>query len=389
MRRKLCILVPAHWAVDIGGSQYQASVLIPYLLRHYDVDIAYLATLTDPSFEPSGYRIVQFSDRLGLRRHGAFFDVLRLYRALRAERPDAILQYVGTAHTGIAALYARLHGCTMIARVTNDPSVEPLRTSWWRLHRRVERWFLDFGLRNATLILAQSDYQLRQLAQRFAHSPARVLRNFQPAPPDPGRDKPATRRVVWVANLKPSKNPVAFVHLARRFAAQTDLRFVMVGPAVDESAWTQEQLAAIAATPNVDYLGARSQHEVNTLLQDADLFVNTSHYEGFANTFIQAWMRRLPVVSLYVDPDGLLSQRKLGVVAGSEDVLFERVSQLLQSPDERAALGERGRAYALEHHSENNIDALAKLLGLDPRTSRRRSDGPLEQPLLASSAPSR
>ena len=77
-----------------------------------------------------GYRIVPFSDRRGLRRYGSFFDVVRLYRALARERPDIILQFVGSAHTGIAALYARSHGCKMIWRVTSDRSVEPETASW-------------------------------------------------------------------------------------------------------------------------------------------------------------------------------------------------------------------------------------------------------------------
>src|SRR5262245_55062878 len=133
-RVKLCILVPSHWETGMGGSQYQAKVLLDYLLQHYDIDIAYLTVEADPNFKPEGYRIVPFSDRRGVRRYGAFFDVVRLYRTLQRERPDIILQFVGSAHTGIAALYARNHGCKMIWRVTNDPSVEPDKTSWRKPH---------------------------------------------------------------------------------------------------------------------------------------------------------------------------------------------------------------------------------------------------------------
>ena len=64
-RAKLCILVPAHWEALMGGSQYQAKVLVDYLLDHYDVDIAYLTTQCDPGFKPEGYRIVPFSDVVG------------------------------------------------------------------------------------------------------------------------------------------------------------------------------------------------------------------------------------------------------------------------------------------------------------------------------------
>jgi glycosyltransferase involved in cell wall biosynthesis len=380
MRPKLCILVPAHWEALMGGSQYQAKVLVDYLLAHYDVDIAYLTTRADPAFVPQGYRIVPFSDRRGVRRYGSFFDVLRLYRALARERPDIILQFVGSAHTGIAALYARRHGCKMIWRVTSDRSVEPETASWLLPHLKVERLFLNYGIRNATLILAQTEYQRATIAAAFPGAPVQVLPNFHPTAPDCGRTGAVMKQVAWIANLKPLKNPSAFVRLARRFQSRRDVRFVMVGDATDDSPWTKDQLAAIAATPNIEYRGALSQTEVNQLLEHTDLLVNTSDYEGFSNTFIQAWMRRVPVVSLRVDPDRLLSRGGLGAVTGTEESLFGCVAVLLDDPDKCAEIGARARRYALEHHAESNIETLARLLklaasagGFNPDLAARRS----------------
>ena len=365
MRLKLCIVLRTHWAARMGGSQYQAKVLIDYLLEHYDVDIVYLTARSDPEFTPSGYRIVTFSDARGLRRYGSFFDVARLYRALERERPDIILQFVGCAHTGIAALYARRHGCKMIWRVTNDPSVEPQKASWLAPHRKLERLFLNFGIRNATLVLAQTEYQRARLAEAFPDAQVQVLPNFHPSPPDCGRNGAVVRQVAWIANFKPLKNPGAFVRLARRFAHRSDVRFVMVGGA-PAGEWAKQQLDDIAATPNVDYRGALSQPAVNSLLEHTDLLVNTSDHEGFSNTFIQAWMRRVPVVSLRVDPDRLLSRGGLGAVASDdEEKLYELVGSLLGDPDRCAAIGARARRYALEHHAESNIETLARLLDLE------------------------
>jgi glycosyltransferase involved in cell wall biosynthesis len=363
VRLKLCILVRSHWAALMGGSQYQAKVLIDYLLEHYDVDIVYLTAQADPSFAPTGYRIVTFSDMGGVRRYGSFFDVVRLYRALARERPDIILQFIGTAHTGIAALYARRHGCKMIWRVTNDPSVEPHTASWLSPHLKLERLFLNFGIRNATLVLAQTEYQRSRLAEAFPDTPVQVLPNFHPAAPDCGRNGAVVKQVAWIANLKPLKNPGAFVRLARRFGHRSDVRFVIVG-GTTESDWTRQQLEDIAATPNIDYRGELSQSAVNSLLEHTDLLVNTSDHEGFSNTFIQAWMRRVPVVSLRVDPDRLLSRGGLGALAGNEEKLYEHVVALLGDPDRCAAIGARARRYALEHHAESNIELLARLLHL-------------------------
>jgi hypothetical protein len=346
----------------MGGSQYQAKVLIEYLLKHYDVDIAYLTTRYDPNFKPEGYRVVPFSKPGGIRRFGLFFDAFRLYNALRKERPNAILQIVACAHTGIAAFYAKLHGCRMIWRVSSDRSVEPETAPWWHLHRQLERAFVEYGIRNAQLVLAQSHYQQEALARHMHCTHVRVLRNFHPAPAEFERPARREMRVVWVANLKPLKNPGAFVRLARRFDYRNDVRFVMVGLALGNEAWTREQLAAIEATPNVEYLGGRTQEEVNALFESADLLVNTSDYEGFSNTFIQAWMRRVPVASLHVDPDGLLSRGGLGVVSHTEEQLYRHVTGLINSPEKRAEIGARARVYALSHHAEANIEEIAKLL---------------------------
>jgi glycosyltransferase involved in cell wall biosynthesis len=174
------------------------------------------------------------------------------------------------------------------------------------------------------------------------------------------------KQVVWIANLKPLKNPGAFVRLARRFAHRSDVRFVIVGGTLDEGEWTMQTLKDIAATPNLEYRGSLSQPAVNALLEHTDLLVNTSDYEGFSNTFIQAWMRRVPVVSLRVDPDRILSRGGLGVVTGDEDGLHDRVAGLLDDPDRCAAIGARARRYALEHHAESNIENLARLLHLTP-----------------------
>jgi glycosyltransferase involved in cell wall biosynthesis len=364
MTLKLCVLVPAHWEALMGGSEYQAKVLIEFLLKHHDVDVHYLTAYHKPDFRPDGYRIVRFSDRRGIRRYGSFFDVFRLYRALRDLAPDAILQLVGCAHTGIAAYYAKRNGCKMIWRVTNDRSLTPETAPWWRFHYYVERWFLNYGIRNADTILAQTELQRRLLAERFDRPDSILVSNFHPTPPDRVPPIQGEQRVLWIGNLNRQKNPAAFVRLAARFADRPNVRFTMIGGGHGDP-WAQAQVQLIESAPNVEYLGRRSQEEVNARLEGAALLVSTSAHEGFSNTFIQAWLRRVPVASLNVDPDGLLAKAGLGTLAaGSEEQLYRDVERMLALPSaERAALGARCRAYAVANHSESNIAAIARLLG--------------------------
>ncbi len=371
MNLRLCVLVPSHWEALMGGSEYQAKVLIEFLLQHHDVDVTYLTTLDKPDFRPTGYEIVRFSDRSGIRRYGSFFDALRLYRALSRLKPDVIVQLVGCAHTGIAAFYAKRNGCRLVWRVTSDRSLVPETAVWWHAHRHLEKLFLNYGIRNAHTILAQTEQQRRLLADRFGRDDAVLVQNFHPTPPERDIPAPAGQRVVWIGNLNRAKNPAAFVRLAAKFAGRPELKFTMIGEASVDP-WAQRQVELIRAERNVEYLGKLSQDEVNAVLGRSTVLVNTSDFEGFSNTFIQAWLRRVPVASLRVDPDGLLSHGGLGSVAHGEEQLYQDVLRILDAPPAaHAEMGARCRAYAVTHHSESNIGAIARLLGAAPVREER------------------
>ena len=121
-------------------------------------------------------------------------------------------------------------------------------------------------------------------------------------------------------------------------------------------------LRSIETTPNLQYLGQKTHGEVNELLARAHIFVNTSTQEGFPNTFIQAWLRDVAVVSLSVDPDQLLSREQAGIAAQSEAGLTEAVRTLIENPQVRAGFVRRGRDHAIAHHSLQNARQLVQLI---------------------------
>ena len=79
--------------------------------------------------------------------------------------------------------------------------------------------------------------------------------------------------------------------------------------------------------------------------------MNTSAHEGFPNTFIQAWLRDVAVVSLNVDPDGVLDGKQVGIIAHSEPALSQSVRRLIEDAGARAAFVRRAREHALLHLS--------------------------------------
>ncbi len=80
--------------------------------------------------------------------------------------------------------------------------------------------------------------------------------------------------------------------------------------------------AAAARLPNVTMLGPVRYADTGALFDRAKVFLNTSSIEGFPNTFLQAWIRGVPVVSFF-DPDGLVKRLQLGRIAASLDDMRE------------------------------------------------------------------
>jgi glycosyltransferase involved in cell wall biosynthesis len=84
--------------------------------------------------------------------------------------------------------------------------------------------------------------------------------------------------------------------------------------------------------------------------------VNTSDYEGFPNTFLQAWIRRLPVVA-FCDPDGVIQRRGLGKVSVDAQRMIGDLDALLGDPLECREIGARAHAFADREFSAPQIAA--------------------------------
>ena len=149
----------------------------------------------------------------------------------------------------------------------------------------------------------------------------------------------------------------------------------MIGAPAPSEKWFHEIQERIASMENLEYRGVQTQEQVNALLAQSHILVNTSLYEGFSNTFIQAWLHEVPVVSLSSSPDGLLDNGSLGYCAsGDYDLLLESVRKLLNNSRVINDIGLKARQYALESHSEKNMLELVKLIGKGSHTEYIRSD---------------
>jgi len=364
-RLKICLVTHAHWAAVMGGSQYQAKMLVERLVATGEHDLFYLARrVPDERRGFAGYDVRQIASPDGLRRYGEILDTWDLLRLLREIAPDVIYQRVGGAHTGIAAYYAKTQGKRCVWHVASDVDVMPFdrRLSRNVALRYVDKLALEYGLRNADAIVTQTQQQAEYLWRYYRRRADVTIPNYHPSATG-RRDKTGPIKVVWVANVKALKRPELFIRLAKELGDLHGVEFIMIGKPMGRPDWCREVIERAAQTGNLCYLGEQPQETVNRVLAGGHILVNTSTHEGFPNTFIQAWLHEVPVLSLCVNPDGVFDDRRIGVCAGSYDSLKRNVAELIENESLRETMGRQARAYAqAKHANPANLDKLVRVI---------------------------
>ena len=159
--------------------------------------------------------------------------------------------------------------------------------------------------------------------------------------------------VVWVANIKPAKNPELFIKLAKHFQ-RLNIDFLMVGNI--QSSKYHTLLKDSELPSNFHYLGAKHNYEINGILRSSFFLVHTCQPEGFPNVFIQAWMQGRPTVSLYYDPDRMIQKNHLGRLSGSFEQFVHDTEELIENVPLREKMGNLAKIYAEAHFSpEENV----------------------------------
>lgn len=270
--------------------------------------------------------------------------------SMREADADVYLQRGGAVLTGDVALHCRLVNRRFAFMAAHDWDCD-------HHHRRGSQYlagtYYRAGLRSADLVYAQSEFQQSQLKQHHGVS-SNLQRTVYPAAQD-GGDLPR-EHVLWVGRCVEWKRPMAFLDLA---AGRPDVRFVMACAEYDGAHDLYESVVLRAGLmPNVRFLGFVPFAATEDLFRRARVAVNTSTVEGFPNTFVQAARVGTPVVSLEVDPDGLLGSADMGASAGGNpELLAEQLNRLLDD----APTWKRQSANAIEYfRREHDLETLLR-----------------------------
>ncbi|HTU66043.1 MAG TPA: glycosyltransferase family 4 protein [Steroidobacteraceae bacterium] len=286
----------------------------------------------------------------------------KLVGALSAADADVYYQSPAGVNTGFTAWYCRMTGRQFIFRVASDSDCEK---GFPRIRNVRDRMLYEYGLKRADLVAAQTAFQQQLLREN--HRVDSTLINMMVEPPARTGTTPVEKDidVLWVANLRALKRPELALELARQLP---EVSFTIAGgPMPGGQTYFDDVSAAAARLPNVTMLGPVRYQETGALFDRAKIFLNTSSIEGFPNTFLQSWIRGVPVVSFF-DPDGMVNRLQLGRIASSLDDMREAIRGLLDVTVYRDLIGRRAREFAAREYTASV--AVRYLDSLDHERSR-------------------
>lgn len=363
-RPHICFVAPDTWPVlaadrsvqSAGGAQVQQTFLAKSLVqRGFRVSMICMDYGQPDEVVVDGVTVFKCHAPIqGLPVIRFFHPRLTgMWSALRRVDADIYYQRSAGAATGVTAAFARRYGRRFLYAAAHDLDLAGNMT--WKIFQRRAGWrdrqLFRIGLKLADVVVAQHAGQARD-CQRWYGRTATLIPSSYIAQPDHRADQKGV--VLWVSTLRNWKRPELFLELARRLPY---LRFRIVGgpsgDAADELLFTEVKEAA-AAIPNLEFVGFVPFRDIDRHFNAARVFVNTSDYEGFPNTFLQSWSRGIPTVS-FIDTGSTVQGKPVNHVASDLDEMVVLVDRLMQEDAFWRESGSRARTCFQRVHTPTAV----------------------------------
>jgi glycosyltransferase involved in cell wall biosynthesis len=271
-----------------------------------------------------------------------------IFKALKKADADIYFQSCAGMMTGLVALFCKIYKKKFVFRTAHDTDCIPG-------HQLIKLWrdkkLYEYGLRQANLISVQGENQKILLEKNYGINGFPVNMTVE-VPTEIKADIKKDIDVLWVNNMRPFKRPEMCIEIAKSLR---NYKFFMIGgpcPGFDD--YYKKILLLSQKVNNLSFLGPVPYSQINSYFSRAKLFINTSKTEGFPNSFLQAWIRKVPIISFF-DPDQLIKRHSLGTSPISIDTMRKDIVRLLSENKLRQRFGEGARKFVMKNYSPPQI----------------------------------
>lgn len=334
-------------SLTVGGSER--------LLINFAASCAQSASLQQVVFVVINDKVNdQFASELMASGHPTYFlkrtpgernprIILTLLNIMR--RHDVRLIHAHDSGAKHFAMLSKLYRSMSVGYTIHNTGIV---ASWDRVRLRLHQRFVDWNIAISTAV--ERECQTVNLQRIFKVHNGIPLASFRAA--DRPRSFGAPLRLINVARLYPRQKgqDILIKALSICLSRNLDVRCDFVGSPPDGDRKTMESLQQLAATERVSnrirFLCNRT--DVQTLLEDADIFVLPSRYEGFGLALLEAMAVGLPVIAADIDgPAELLADGSNGIKfkVGSAEDLADKITDLAERPDVAARLAKSAQRF--------------------------------------------
>lgn len=276
----------------------------------------------------------------------------KILKAVKTNSIDYIYVSIPSWKSFFWGLICKILKIKYIQRVSNDYMTDIRLAEFngkWRY--KMTLW----GMKFSELILCQNTYQENNLKLKYTKN--KILKIYNPFEvPNNLPENCNGDYIAWIGIFQRQKNITALFQIAKNLP---QYKFKIAGEAqknIDNISITHIQ--KLRSLNNVEFVGFLSRNKIFNFLNSAFCLLNTSLYEGFTNTFLEAMAVGTPIIAhKNIDPDGIIKKHGLGVIVDDYNLMPEELAKLIKKG--KLKFKNRGLSYLKSYHSP---EILAKKL---------------------------
>lgn len=256
--------------------------------------------------------IITYNPNKGMRFiRFIFYQLPSLIKLLKEHKPDYLYHGAPSRQAGILALICRFLKIKFVQRISNDNLTDH------RIKSRLgffEYLIFKQCLIRADYILCQNQYQFDNLSTKYSKKLHILTNPYKGTISDFIIPYNERKYIVWIGLFQHQKN----VPLLEEIIQKTpQFNFKIIGTsAINCDNDTKVAINKIEQCKNAEFVGFKESAELSTYLKNAICLLNTSRYEGFSNTYLEAFATGTPVVCMSnCDPNSVIKNKNLGRTA--------------------------------------------------------------------------
>jgi len=293
-------------------------------------------------------------------------DISALFKIrsiLKSEKPDII-----HTHSAKGGYLGRLAAKFSNIKVVYTPHAFSYLS--FKGIKRMAFYMLEYYARNFTdVLLAVSHSEAGRAINELGYDSSKVHAILNSIPVDnrlPFRNYHNCNTIGMIGRLTFQKNPFLFLQTAVKLLKKyPHLKFSILGAGVTDylSAEINEFIKAHRLENKVTIHQWGTQDTSKKFLEDIDVFVLTSVYEGLPYSLVEAMSSGIPCVVSKADGNtDVVQNNENGFSCLSMDEFYEKLLMLIESEELRRKFGQAGHRYIHKRHDiQKNILQLEDL----------------------------